>query len=187
MSAIICPKCKHARPSDTTAPDWQCPACGVAYAKAAEGVRSNVVSTQRSFAARSDVNIASGFSIPWGKIFLLALLACGAWATVQAKQGKLGNVFGSATMSEKDIIALAETIQPGDVKMYTTTSCPYCAQARTWLKQYGFPYEECDAEARKECSDQLVALGGKGVPYLLVKGKHVDGFDSDAFLKVLQK
>lgn len=105
---------------------------------------------------------------------------------MQAKQGKLGNVFGSAAMSEKDIVALAETIQPGDVKMYTTTGCPHCAQARAWLKQYGFPYEECDAEARKECSDQLVALGGNGVPYLLVKGKHVDGFDTDKFLQALK-
>jgi ribosomal protein L37AE/L43A len=29
----ICPKCNTVRPSETTAPEWQCPACGVAYAK----------------------------------------------------------------------------------------------------------------------------------------------------------
>jgi glutaredoxin len=183
---MICPKCQHARPPNTTVPDWQCPACGVAYVKAVEGVQGNVSSTKRSFEAHSGVSEASGFSIPWGKIFLFALLACGAWATMQAKQGKLDNLFGVAAMSEKDIVALAETIKPGDVKLYTTTSCPYCAQARAWLNQYGFPYEECDAEARKECSDQLVALGGNGVPYLLVKGKHVDGFDSDKFLQTLK-
>lgn len=31
----ICPKCAHVRPADAGNPDWQCPACGVCYAKAA--------------------------------------------------------------------------------------------------------------------------------------------------------
>ena len=28
-----CPKCKHVRTANEVAPDWQCPKCGVAYAK----------------------------------------------------------------------------------------------------------------------------------------------------------
>src|SRR5262245_50326401 len=28
-----CPKCKHVRTANEVAPDWQCPACGIAYAK----------------------------------------------------------------------------------------------------------------------------------------------------------
>ena len=28
-----CPKCGHVRRPDTTAPEWQCPQCGIAYAK----------------------------------------------------------------------------------------------------------------------------------------------------------
>ena len=28
-----CPKCKHVRTASEVAPDWQCPKCGVAYAK----------------------------------------------------------------------------------------------------------------------------------------------------------
>ncbi|MCB1749539.1 MAG: hypothetical protein H6977_03845 [Gammaproteobacteria bacterium] len=28
-----CPKCGHRRAADTSAPGWQCPACGIAYAK----------------------------------------------------------------------------------------------------------------------------------------------------------
>jgi hypothetical protein len=31
--STICPKCGHRRPARSTAPDWQCPACGIAYAK----------------------------------------------------------------------------------------------------------------------------------------------------------
>jgi len=30
---VICPKCNHVRSKDATNPEWQCPACGVCYAK----------------------------------------------------------------------------------------------------------------------------------------------------------
>ena len=33
QTGIICPKCSYARRATDTAPAWQCPACGVAYAK----------------------------------------------------------------------------------------------------------------------------------------------------------
>ena len=35
-----CPKCAYKRTAQETAPDWQCPKCGVAYAKAAAGAAS---------------------------------------------------------------------------------------------------------------------------------------------------
>lgn len=31
-----CPKCRHVRAANEVAPDWQCPKCGVAYAKAVQ-------------------------------------------------------------------------------------------------------------------------------------------------------
>lgn len=33
MSSITCPKCGYARKPEDAAPEWQCPACGVAYKK----------------------------------------------------------------------------------------------------------------------------------------------------------
>lgn len=38
-----CPRCGHQRAADEHAPDWQCPACGVAYAKAAARAASGLV------------------------------------------------------------------------------------------------------------------------------------------------
>lgn len=32
-AGLACPKCGHRRSAETVAPDWQCPACGIAYAK----------------------------------------------------------------------------------------------------------------------------------------------------------
>lgn len=31
--AVICPKCSHVRPPDASNPDWQCPNCGICYAR----------------------------------------------------------------------------------------------------------------------------------------------------------
>jgi hypothetical protein len=33
MTGVICPKCKYERVPEDIAPDWQCPQCGIAYAK----------------------------------------------------------------------------------------------------------------------------------------------------------
>ena len=33
QAGILCPKCGHAREALASAPDWQCPACGIAYHK----------------------------------------------------------------------------------------------------------------------------------------------------------
>ena len=33
QSAVACPKCNYVRRSSDAAPEWQCPSCGIAYAK----------------------------------------------------------------------------------------------------------------------------------------------------------
>ena len=70
----ICPKCRSARPAHTSAPSWQCPACGVAYAKAGEIGMS---------VRRSTTTVDSGGGswlngIPWVKLVLVVAVAYGA-------------------------------------------------------------------------------------------------------------
>lgn len=89
--------------------------------------------------------------------------------------------------SPEALAQLAAAVQPDEVVMYTTTHCPYCAQARSWLNQHGFAFTECDAEKSQECSRQLQAYGGTGVPYLVVRGKHMkNGFEQDEFVSLLK-
>ena len=57
-----------------------------------------------------------------------------------------------------------------------------------WLRQYGFAFAECDAQARPECASELHAHGGMGVPFLMVKGAAMkNGFDSDEFVALLKR
>lgn len=63
---MICPKCHYQRQPTDTAPQWQCPACGVAYAKvmsagagprAAEFTPADRAATKNRFGKRTPVEI----------------------------------------------------------------------------------------------------------------------------------
>jgi len=111
----------------------------------------------------------------WGIWLLIAAVLFGGWRLMRASEP-----------STEDLAQLAATVQPGDVLIYTTTDCQYCAQAKAWMNQYGFAYTECDAQVRADCARELEALGS-GVPYLIVRGRHMkDGFDSDEFIAALR-
>lgn len=191
-----CPKCRHVRPPGAQAPDWQCPACGVAYAKAAaaaEAQRHPEVTRRVAFEPRPERRVA------WGRWFGIAAVGYGAWLGLQrgvfsggasGGLGSLGASFGGG-VSDDDLRRVAAATRSGDVVIYTTTHCPYCAQAKQWMTRYGFAFTECNAETSSSCAAELLRhqsiTGGQGVPYLVVRGHHMkDGFDSDEFVAALK-
>jgi glutaredoxin len=111
------------------------------------------------------------------------------------KAGKLldgaGQHEGSGDASAAELSALAASVKPGDVVMYSTTECPYCARAKSWLNQYGFAFTECNMSVSDLCQREFQSYGGVGTPYLVVhhggQTHHIkDGFDSDEFLAALR-
>jgi len=80
---LLCPKCQYQRQPSDHAPDWQCPGCGVAYAKAR---LANVASKNTDTLKRkSSANLSSGFSFKKLRIFfllmILAAVALDSWLT----------------------------------------------------------------------------------------------------------
>lgn len=188
---IICPKCKHVRQADESGtPDWQCPACHVAYAKAAE----SALDAGRPLLTHGTLRGSDRSGRPWVKLALLLLLAWGAWTGLQRGTGPAPERGGasqlpslSGELSVDDIRALAATVKAEDVVMYSTTECSYCAQAKAWLQGYGFPLTECNMSTTPRCQSEFQALGADGTPYLIVRGHHMkQGFDSDEFLAALR-
>ncbi|HEY5046702.1 MAG TPA: glutaredoxin 3 [Rhizomicrobium sp.] len=63
------------------------------------------------------------------------------------------------------------------VKIYTTPVCPYCARAKSLLKQKGAIVDEIDvfmdSDARKEM--QTKAAGRQTVPQIFVGEVHIGG------------
>ncbi len=200
----ICPKCRTLRPANAAVPDWQCPACGVAYAKAG-GDGQAVLAVQRARAAHARHgyrNSGDGLlaSIPWVKLIAAFFICYGGWVGYQHASGQRGG--GSAESgqvsragnlgggwSEQNLREIAAKSQASDVIFYTAPWCPYCRAAHQWLDQYGFKYERCDIEASSDCKAQLQRLDNQGgVPYFIVKGQHMkDGFDAAQLVAVLAK
>ena len=157
----ICPKCRSVRPAQTSAPSWQCPACGVAYAKAGEIGMS---------VRRSTTTVDSGggswlSGIPWVKLVLVMAVVYGAWVGLHRAPGStpgtvpasLAGKFG-ANPSIEQLTAMAASTTSADVLMYSAPWCSYCAAAKGWLAQYGFKYQECDIQASSDCPSRLKAL-----------------------------
>lgn len=183
-----CPKCHHVRLPGDTAPSWQCPACGVAYAKVAaapaadtapydartQARRNAIASSARPAASRSPKPL-------WLAVLAIAFTAYAIWSGVQAALGQRGGA------TRQELRALAATVRPGDVVMYSTQSCGYCIQAKRWLTRHGFAFTECDIEREARCEREFTEHGADGTPYLLVRGQPMpNGFDADEFVALLR-
>lgn len=72
---------------------------------------------------------------------------------------------------------LRERVRPGDIVMYTTSDCPYCAAARRWLEGERVAWRECNVEQDDRCLRTYQAAGAPGVPLFQVRGRWHLGFD----------
>jgi glutaredoxin len=187
----ICPKCRHTRPAETTAPDWQCPACGVAYAKAGAAMNPTVEAGSAGYRAKPGRSSHGG--LPWRLMLTAVAVIVGVYAGHQAHLDKRGpgELFGGADAADDAAMRqLAGTVRAEQVVMYSTTECGYCTLARSWMTDHGFAFTECNMSLDSRCEDAFRALGATGTPYLIVRGPrgehHMkEGFDSDEFIKAL--
>ena len=64
------------------------------------------------------------------------------------------------------------------VKMYCTSSCPFCNNAEKLLLSKGVEIEKINTEEEAEEFAEIVAqIGRDSVPQIFIDGKHVGGFD----------
>ena len=73
-----------------------------------------------------------------------------------------------------------------NVKVYSTSTCPYCVKAKQFLKDNNIEFENIDVGANPDKAQEMVDKSGQmGVPVLEIDGKIVTGFDKDAISKAL--
>ncbi|MDR7023184.1 Glutaredoxin [Pseudomonas peli] len=70
--------------------------------------------------------------------------------------------------------------RPGEVVLYATQWCGYCAKTREQLAQDQIAYREIDIEKDPAGQATFKALGGRGVPLLDIKGTLIHGYDPQA-------
>lgn len=65
-----------------------------------------------------------------------------------------------------------------NVRIYTTSICPYCTKAKSLLRDKGVEFEEINVEDDREEQERLMKATGKDtVPQIFIDDFHVGGCD----------
>lgn len=72
------------------------------------------------------------------------------------------------------------------VKVYSTSTCPYCIKAKEFLKENNIEFENIDVGVDQERAQEMIKKSGQmGVPVLDIDGQIIVGFDKEAVTKAL--
>jgi glutaredoxin len=160
-----CPRCRYERKATDTAPDWQCPSCGVAYNKVEGGPLPHPTATR---------NTQPSSSGAWKTGLVVAATVLAAYGIYVFQHG----------VPHRAPVAQASGAQP-QVVMYATSWCGYCAKARAYFAQNKIDYVELDVDRDAEAAQINRRLGGGGVPTIMVGDTLVNGFNEQALTEAL--
>ncbi|HEX7465466.1 MAG TPA: glutaredoxin domain-containing protein, partial [Usitatibacter sp.] len=77
--------------------------------------------------------------------------------------------------------------EPDRVTMYSTDWCPHCKNARNYFTAKGIRFTEYNVETSETGRKEYEALGGGGVPVILVGSKVMRGFSPRSFEALARK
>ena len=72
------------------------------------------------------------------------------------------------------------------VEIYVTAWCHYCRDAQSYMKSKGIAFTAYDIEKDSAAYRRYTALGGGGVPILVIGSKTMYGFNKERFEHMLE-
>jgi len=67
------------------------------------------------------------------------------------------------------------------IKVYTTSTCPYCKRLESFLTSNNVLFEEFEVGQDKNAREEMIKKSGQmGVPVIDIEGKIIVGFDKEA-------
>lgn len=154
---VICPKCNHVRPADATNPEWQCPACGICYAK---------VGDRPAAPARVSNNAEPQIKHSWEfgwllKVALVVVLGWGLSVAIDRRQNPTASETAKAEEQQQSGAGVAAAnailrISEADASMLHSLSGRLeraCAR-----NKYGLTEQACIARLRErgdECATKI--------------------------------
>lgn len=74
------------------------------------------------------------------------------------------------------------------IKIYTTTTCPYCVMAKDYFKEKGAEYEEHNVVEDRNAYEEMVKKSNQmGVPVIDINGIIIVGFNKAEIDKAIGK
>jgi glutaredoxin len=202
-----CPKCAYTRKaSDAKVPDWQCPSCGIAYAKFLEQTQVNA-SAPPLRAPMMSAPAAAPMSAK-ALFFILAGLVAAGYAGYRyymapkatqdadpqilevSNPAYFGTLEGGQAIlrMKPETLAKLHRLAPGPVIMFATSWCPYCAKAREVFAKKGVQFTELDLErdgAAEAFQRDVMGLGG--FPTIVIGNRVTQGFDEGQIVASLKE
>lgn len=73
------------------------------------------------------------------------------------------------------------------IKVYSTSSCPYCVMAKDYLKKKNVEFEDVNVQEDKAAAKEMIEKSGQmGVPVIDINGTIIVGFDRPGIDKALE-
>ncbi len=74
-----------------------------------------------------------------------------------------------------------------EVRIYTTSTCTWCAKAKEFFKQNNVKYQEINVAENEQARNEMFEKSGQlGVPVIDIGGQVIVGFDKNALRKALK-
>ena len=72
------------------------------------------------------------------------------------------------------------------VKIYTTSTCPWCTKAKEYLKSLNIDFEELNVQSDMEARNEMIKKTKQGhVPVLEINNEIIIGFKQEEIAKAL--
>ncbi len=72
------------------------------------------------------------------------------------------------------------------VKVYSTSTCPFCIRAKQFLKDSAVSFEDIDVSMNHEAAQEMIKRTGQmAVPVIDIEGELIVGFNKDKIKKLL--
>lgn len=73
------------------------------------------------------------------------------------------------------------------IKVFTTSACPYCHTLKEFLKNQGLEFEDVDVSQDEKALEEMIEKSGQTrVPVIEIDDKIVVGFDKEKITQLLK-
>lgn len=73
------------------------------------------------------------------------------------------------------------------VEIYTALFCPHCQDAKMYMQMNKIKFTEYNLDRQQGAEKKFLAMGGKKIPLIVVKGKILRSWNQEAFEKAYKE